>query len=91
MLGTSNGACHDSINCVSTGRSGLYNAWKPGHLKYIPYHILSCTLGLNLIIRIMKVLAAILLLGLVIASVVCEPEEPEVETERKVGFPFHFP
>jgi hypothetical protein len=39
----------------------------------------------------MKVLAAILLLGLVIASVVCEPEEPEVETERKVGFPFHFP
>jgi hypothetical protein len=33
----------------------------------------------------MKVVAAVLLLGLVIASVVCEPEEPsnEAETERK--------
>jgi hypothetical protein len=39
------------------------------------------------IISIMKVVAAVLLLGLVIASVVCEPEEPsnEAETERKVG------
>jgi hypothetical protein len=31
----------------------------------------------------MKVVAIILLVGLVVASVVCEPEEPEVETERK--------